>query len=312
VVAVKVPADVELEDRLAFGFTGKQLALLAATAVSAYGSFLLLAPLVPTPLAAAAPLLVAVGGIFLALIRHDGLSGDQLAIALARFTLTPKRQVLAPEQLPRPLPGSPRQPRLAALDIPIRRVLASGLIELADGCYCRLLSARGASFELRSADEQAAFVSAFERFLNALANSVQITVRSERTSLRPQADQITGTAEDHTPGLREAALDHARYLRSLGETQPLQRRRIALVLRSRERQADVAEIALARLAAEAIELLRGAEVALQPLDGEHAAALLAHSLDPPGPLDGSHLTGEIHAHPNPHSTLTQHEDRTTG
>jgi hypothetical protein len=312
VVAVKVPADVELEDRLAFGFTGKQLALLAATAVSAYGSFLLLAPLVPTPLAAAAPLLVAVGGIFLALIRHDGLSGDQLAIALARFTLTPKRQVLAPEQLPRPLPGSPRQPRLAALDIPIRRVLASGLIELADGCYCRLLSARGASFELRSADEQAAFVSAFERFLNALANSVQITVRSERTSLRPQADQITGTAEDHTPGLREAALDHARYLRSLGETQPLQRRRIALVLRSRERQADVAEIALARLAAEAIELLRGAEVALQPLDGEQAAALLAHSLDPPGPLDGSQLTGEIHAHPNPHSTVTQHEDRTTG
>jgi hypothetical protein len=312
VVAVKVPADVELEDRLAFGFTGKQLALLAATAVSAYGSFLLLAPLVPTPLAAAAPLLVAVGGIFLALIRHDGLSGDQLAIALARFTLTPKRQVLAPEQLPRPLPGSPRQPRLAALDIPIRRVLASGLIELADGCYCRLLSARGASFELRSADEQAAFVSAFERFLNALANSVQITVRSERTSLRPQADQITGTAEDHTPGLREAALDHARYLRSLGETQPLQRRRIALVLRSRERQADLAEIALARLAAEAIELLRGAEVALQPLDGEQAAALLANSLDPPGPLDGSHLTGEIHAHPNPHSTVTQHEDRTTG
>jgi hypothetical protein len=302
-----VPADVELEDRLAFGFTGKQLALLAATAVSAYGSFLLLAPLVPTPLAAAAPLLVAVGGIFLALIRHDGLSGDQLAIALARFTLTPKRQVLAPEQLPRPLPGSPRQPRLAALDIPIRRVLASGLIELADGCYCRLLSARGASFELRSADEQAAFVSAFERFLNALANAIQISVLSEQASLRPQAEQIEDATADHTPGLREAALDHARFLRSLGETQPLQRRRIVLVLRSRERQADLAETALARLAAEAIELLRGADVALQPLDGEQAAALLARSLDPPGPLDGSHLTGEIHAHPDPHNNITRQQ-----
>ena len=38
--AVKVPANVELQDRLAFGLTAKQLAILAATAVSAYGSFL--------------------------------------------------------------------------------------------------------------------------------------------------------------------------------------------------------------------------------------------------------------------------------
>jgi hypothetical protein len=312
VAAVKLPADVELEDRLAFGFTGKQLALLAATAVSAYGSFLLLARLVPTPLAAAAPLLVAVGGILLALVRHDGLSGDQLALALARFTVAPKRQVLAPERLPRALPGSPRQPRLAALDIPIRRVLASGLVELADGCYCRLLSAQGASFELRSADEQAAFVSAFERFLNALANGVQVSIRSEQASLRPQADQITDATADHSSGLRAAALDHAHFLRSLGETQPLQRRRIVLVLRSRERQAELAEIALARLTAEAIELLRGAEVALQPLDGEQAAALLARSLYPPGPLDGCHLTGEIHAHPNPDDNITRQEEGAAG
>jgi hypothetical protein len=303
-----VPADVELEDRLAFGFTGKQLALLAATAVSAYGSFLLLAPLLPTPLAAAAPLLLAVVGIFLALVRHDGLSGDQLALALARFTLTPKRQVLAPEQLPRPLPGSPRQAQVAPLDIPIRRVLASGLVELTDGCYCRLLSAQGASFELRSADEQAAFVSAFERFLNALTNSVQISIASEQTSLRPQADQIADATASHTAGLRAAALDHARFLRSLGETQPLQRRRIVLVLRSSEQQASLAEIALARLTTEAIELLRGADVALQPLDGEQAAALLARNLDPPGPLDGSHLTGEIHAHPAPPDDITRQED----
>jgi hypothetical protein len=302
-----VPADVELEDRLAFGFTGKQLALLAATAVTAYGSFLLLAPLLPAPLAAAAPLLVAVGGIFLAFVRHDGLSGDQLALALARFTLTPKRQVLAPEQLPQPLPGTPRRPRVAALDIPIRRVLASGLVLLADGGYSRLLSAQGASFELRSADEQAAFVSAFERFLNALANSVQISIINEQASLRPQAEQIADATANNTAGLRAAALDHARFLRSLGETQPLQRRRIVLVLRSREQEAELAEIALARLAAEAVEMLRGADVALQPLDGEQAAALLARSLDPPGPLDGSHLTGEIHAYPDPPDDITRQE-----
>src|SRR5438128_455805 len=152
--AVKVPADVELKDRLAFGLTAKQLAILAATAVSAYGSFLLLAPLLPAPVAVAAMALVAASGVFLALIRHDGLDGDQLALALARYLREPKRQLLAPEGLPARLPGAPRRPKTAPLDIPIRRVLENGLIELADRSHCRLLSARGASFELRSPDEQ--------------------------------------------------------------------------------------------------------------------------------------------------------------
>src|SRR5436305_1474451 len=144
---VKVPANVELRDRLAFGLTAKQLAILASTAVSAYGSFLVLAPLLPAPAAIAAMGLVATGGVLL---------------ALARYLRSPKRQLLAPEGLPPRLPGAPRRPKTAPLDIPVRRVLANGLIELADGSHCRLLSARGASFELRSGEEQTAFVAAFE------------------------------------------------------------------------------------------------------------------------------------------------------
>jgi hypothetical protein len=297
---VKVPADVELEDRLAFGLTGKQLSLLAATAVSAYGAFLLLTPLLPAPVALAAAVIVLVGGVFLTLVRHDGLSGDQLALAFARFALAPKRQVLAPETLPTPPPRTPRQPRIAPLDIPIRRVLTSGLVELTDSSYCLLLSAQATSFELRSADEQAAFVSAFARFLNALAEPIQISVQSAQTSLQPQADQIVQAAESQQPGLRAAALDHAHFLRSLGETKPLRRRRIVLVLRTRERQPALARAALERLAAEATELLRGAEVHLDPLDGDQAAALLARSLDPPGPAEGSHLQGVIHATAHAH------------
>lgn len=298
--AVKVPADVELADRLAFGLTGKQLVLLAGAAVAAYGCFLLLSPLLPTPLAAAAPLLLAAGGGLLALVRHDGLSGDQLALALARFTLTPKRQLLAPEGLPSRLPGAPRQPRLAALDIPIRRVLASGLVELADGNNCRLLTARGTSFELRSPEEQHAFVAAFARFLNALGDAVQIVVQSEPASLAPHADRLADAGEWQAPGLRAAALDHARFLRALADTRPLRRRRILVVLRSAQRRREPAEAALGRLAADATELLLAAGVALHPLDGDQAAQLLAASLDPPGPPDGSQRQGEIHAHPHPH------------
>jgi hypothetical protein len=298
--AVKVPADVELEDRLAFGLTAKQLALLAGAAVAAYGSFLLLAPLLPTPLAAAAPLLVAAGGGVLALLRRDGLSGDQLALALARFALTPKRQLLAPEGLPARMPGAPRGPRRAALDIPIRRVLASGLVELADGSHCRLLAAQGTSFELRSPDEQLAFVTAFARFLNALADAVQVVVRSEPASLNAHADRLARTEEVQSAGLRAAALDHGRFLRSLSDKRPLRRRRILLVLRARERRREPAQAALARLAADAGELLLGAGVVLHPLDGDEVAQQLAATLDPPGPLEDSQLQGEIHARPTPH------------
>ena len=292
---VKLPADVELADRLAFGLTGKQLAILAASAVTGYGAYLLIGALLPAPFAVAALTLVALAGGLLALARHDGLSGDQLALAVARFLLTPRLQLLAPRGLPLPLPGSPPKPRAAPLDIPVRRVLASGLVEVADGSHRLLLNAKATSFELRSADEQAAFVAAFARFLNARTDPIQISVQSEPASLAPHAAQIEHAANSASDGLRAAALDHARFLRTLAQTRPLRRRRIVLVLSTRERDPALAEIALSRLAGQASELLAGADVALHTLTGLEAAALLARSLDPPGPPEGSHLTGVIHA-----------------
>ena len=68
-----------------------------------------------------------------------------------------------------------------------------------------------------------------------------------------------------------------------------------MVLGSRERDPQHAGQALARRLGEAAELLRGAEVELHPLDGEQAGRLLATTLDQPGPVEGSELTGVIHA-----------------
>jgi PrgI family protein/TraC protein len=301
---VKVPSDVELEDRLAFGLTGKQLALLAATAVSAYGAYLILDPFLPGPVALAAMLIVAAAGIMLALVRHDGLPGDQLALAILRYTLAPKRRLLAPDGIPPPLPGSPQQPRVSPLDIPIHRVLTSGVVQLTDESHCLLLDAHGSSFELRSPTEQEAFVAAFQRFLNSRSDPIQITIQSEPTSLNPQAERLEHAAAQAPPPLRNAALDHASFLRSLTEQQPLLRRRVLLILRSRERDSDLATVTLTRLAQEAVELLQGADVTLHTLDGEQATALLARSLDPPGPPDGTHLTGVIHAKPLPSNDQT--------
>jgi hypothetical protein len=292
--AVKVPADVELEDKLAFGLTARQLALLAGSGVCAYGAYLLLTALVPAPVALAAPLLVVTCGLLLALGRHDGMSGDQLALAVGRYMRAPKQQLLAPDGLPAPL--ARRSPaRAATLDIPVRRILRNGLVQLTDGSHCLLVEARGSSFELRSQVEKTAFVDCFARFLNSRAEPVQLTVRSEPASLTPHAARLEAAADGLPRELAAAAREHATFLRKLAHETRLLRRRIVLVLGSPQRDPELASASLTRQAAEATQILAGAEVALRPLSGEQAASLLSASLDPPGPTAGSDLEGVIHA-----------------
>ena len=294
---VKVPADVDLADRLAFGLTGKQLLILASAATLGYGVYRLFNLLLPVPVALAATGIVLAAGLTLALVRRDGLHGDQLALAVARHLLARKQRVLAPDGLPTPLPGSPPGTRLAPLDLPVTRILQTGLVELADETFCLLLTAQGASFQLRPPEEQTAFVAAFARFLNGLHQPVQILIRSEQISLEQHAQQIDRQSSGLEAALRTPAAEHAHFLRSLvsADGRPLRRRQIVLVLRTALREAELAEVALSRAADQAAEILAGAEVQLRTLDGEQAAALLARALDPPGPVTGSHLEGVIHA-----------------
>src|SRR6266581_2268178 len=78
---VRLPADVELEDRLAFGLTARQLLLLFATALTAYGAYAGAASMMPLPLAVAAAAPLALTGSLLALGRFEGLPADRLAQA---------------------------------------------------------------------------------------------------------------------------------------------------------------------------------------------------------------------------------------
>src|SRR5919197_1458497 len=128
---VRLPADVELEDRLAFGLTARQLLLLGAAALAAYGLYSVAAPLVPLPVAVAAAAPVAIAGALLALGRLEGLPADRLALAALGHLRSPRRRVLAPAGLPAPLRGVPAPPRLAPLALPVRAILRSGVVELA-------------------------------------------------------------------------------------------------------------------------------------------------------------------------------------
>lgn len=291
----QLPADVELDDKLAFGLTGRQLAILACAAIAAYLAFATLSPVLPAPLAAALSTPVGIAGVLLALGRHDGVSGDRVALLAGRHLGRPRRRVLAPEGLPAVRGGRARS-GVAALDVPVRAVLRSGVVELAGGRFCVLLAASGTSFALRSDEEQAALVEAFGRFLNGLAEPVQITVRGEPLDLSSRAAALReAAARLPHPALTDAARGHARFLSDLAGGDRVRRREILLIIGARARDRETAAALLQRRAKEAGGLLAGAGVKLDMLDGGHAAELLARTLDPPGLPKGSHLDGEIRA-----------------
>jgi hypothetical protein len=293
---VRLPADVELEDRLAFGLTARQLLLLFATALVAYGGYAFAATVAPLPLAVAAAAPLALAGTLLALGRFESLPADRLALAALRHLRTPRRRVLAPEGLPAPLDSLPTQRKLAPLDLPVRSVIRSGLIELDNGRFAVLMRASGTGFSLRSEEEQTALVEAFGRFLNALAEPIEIVVRSEPVELAPLLARLQEQA-DVLPvaALAEAARAHLHFLAELAAREGVRRREILLILSTRAREKQNAQLELKRRAGEAQELLRAAGVELHPLEGEQAAALLARALDPPGPPLGATLEGVVRA-----------------
>lgn len=291
---VKLPADVELEDKLAFGLTARQLLLLGATALITYTLYTLAASALPFAIAAAVCAPVAVPGAVLALGRKDGLPADTLARHALRHLLRPRRRLLAPEGIPTPLPGEPRRPGAAPLELPVRSVYRSGLVELTDRTCCVVLRAASGSFSLKSDEEQAALVEAFGRFLNSISEPVVIYVRSEPLDLTDRAAKLDGNAASiKGRSLADAARAHANFLRELPAGGELRRRELLLLLCTHAREIAIARTTLERRATETTELLRAADVELTPLDGEQTAALLARALDPDGPPAGSTLAGVV-------------------
>ncbi len=226
---IRLPADVEMEDRLAWGLTARQLVILAVTALVCYGVFAAASSALPIPVAAALAAPLALAGVALALGRRDGLSGDRLALAAARHLTQSPRRVAVPDGLPAVLANAPAQPGVSLLRVPVSAILASGVVELADGTSALLLAASGTSWALRSQEEQAALAEAYGKWLNSLVEPTAITVRSEAVDLTERASAIERAA----PGLPHPALRALRsHLRAVSLRACESRERVCAAVKS--------------------------------------------------------------------------------
>ena len=312
---VRIPADVDLPDRVLGPLTGRQVAILAATAAALYGLWQATSQVLSLPvfLALAAP--VAVAAIAIVLGRRDGQTVDRLLVAAVRHHTAPQQRIAAPDHTTPPpawltaatstmhgraesLPPTWVSPAHAVY--PVARDL--GVIDLGSDGLAVIAVASTVTFALRTPAEQEALVAGFGRYLHSLTGPVQVLIRTQRLDLSGQiTDLLTGAAGLPDPGLTRLAHDHAAFLADLEARTELLRRQVLLVWREPthhhagrhhpsggrrvrggvgEAARRIAEDRLTRRADEATELLAPIGITLTPLDPHQAAAVLTAACNP--------------------------------
>jgi hypothetical protein len=101
--AVRIPADVDHEDRVIGPLTARQLLILAVTGILLYGTYTLTREFVPLAAFLVAAIPIGATAAFLALGQRDGITLDRLVLAALRQRMSPQHRVAAPEGI-RPAP----------------------------------------------------------------------------------------------------------------------------------------------------------------------------------------------------------------
>ena len=267
-----MPADVEAPDKIVWGFTFRQIAVLAASGSAGWGLWRLVGDQLP----AAVWVAVAIPGIavaaVVALSRRDGLPMDAwLAYAVA-FLHRPSR--LATGHRGPTLTRTAKPKHLGLLRLPATAIDDDGTITAAG--HATVLVATGtANLALRTAAEQVAVIDGYGRWLNTLTTPTQIVVSTRPMDLHAHADGIDEHAESVVnPRLRAAAAEHAAFLRKLGDSRAPLRRQVLVAVTGRN------STETARRAADTARALAGLGIQAQPLPGPVVTAVLAAACDP--------------------------------
>jgi hypothetical protein len=210
-----VPADIDAPDKVVWGLTFRQAAILGVAAVAGWVLYRavghLLAPQVLAVVAVPVVALVAM----VVLGRRDGLPMDAWLLAALRLRAVPRLQ--APTPPPRPhsdlvaTVGAPTVP--GPLRLPADALSPTGVLSIGRRRYA-VVATGTVNLGLRTGAEQAASLDGFAAWLNSLTTATQIVVSTQRFDLEPAAARVEETAPalPH-PGLAAAARDYAGFLR---------------------------------------------------------------------------------------------------
>lgn len=280
---VRVPADVDMADRIFAGLTARQLLILGGHGVLLvllYGAF---GERVPLAVFAVVAVPIALVGLLWATTSPEGTTWERIGIAALRHFRKPTRRVLAPEGVrstPDWLFGA--QESVAPLELPVQGTSPDGHVDLGAEGVAALCRASSLNFALRSESEQRALVEGFARLLNALDAPVQFLVRSNRADLRAMVDALEERSGGLPhPALEDAAKEHAAFLRSLASRRDVLERQVLVCFR--EPAGGAPEESASRVdhrVEEAGSLLRGMGIRLTRLEGEEATDLLIRACDP--------------------------------
>ncbi|MFE6446909.1 PrgI family protein [Nocardiopsis dassonvillei] len=280
---VRMPADVEREDKILAGLTARQLVIIGLPGIGVWAAYSMLGHLVSPIVVVVIAVPIMGAAVAAALVQRDGLSLDRLLLAAFRFARSPKRRAtgdLGAAGVPSWIDATP-PPLPSPLNLPVRSIADDGVVDLAEHGCAVLVSCSTVSFALRTPSEQNGLVNGFASYLNSLQTPVQFLVRAESIRLDPLVDALDGAAPHLPhPALERAARDHADYLAALSQTRDLLRRQIVLVVRESEGSAAHAAAAVRRRAEDAVRTLAAAGTRASVLSGPGVFAVLASATDP--------------------------------
>jgi hypothetical protein len=277
-----VPADVDAPDRIAWGLTARQLAILAVAGTTGYGLHQTLSPLLPQLVLAAPGLPIAGLVIAVVLGRRDGLGLDAWLLAAARFRRTPRHQTPTPPAGSDTgglahLAGTP-PPAPSPLRLPAEAITPEGALVLPGRGQAAVVAAGTVNLGLRTSSEQAALIGGFGRWLNSLSAPAQIVVSTQPVDLHAHATAVAEQAQLlPNPALAAAATDHARYLTELATSRDPLRRQVLVVVHTEPGQPAAAA---ARRGGVTARALAGLGVQARQLDGAAVVAALTAAVDP--------------------------------
>ncbi|MCD0444298.1 PrgI family protein [Glycomyces sp. A-F 0318] len=285
---VYVPADLDLPDKLLFGLTARQVAVVAPAALGLWGLWQSLAGqvhpiwllLVSAPIAAAT--------LALALARKDGTTLDRLVWAALR---SPRAPLAAGAPAPdvvatvSRMTGRKRLSRVRAVPPPVQGVHDAGVIDLGPAGAAVALACGTVNFDLCSAAEQAALCEAFGRLLHAVEGHLQVCLTHRPVDLTGYLTGLDARAGDLAEGaLRSAAEAHRAWLAHLTAGPGLLAREVTLVVTGPD--AEAAAHAAAQVEAFCAQIGTDAT----RLDRAQLAERIRFALDPfgtAGPAFGS-------------------------